>query len=95
MLFSVCSMVVAAFVAEFGDAAVAAQKVGTQVETFLGVWRLDSRHLLMRLLVRTMELVSMIVWRKDIIQCWYSLYYGVLYVQLDGLLPSCDLWLLY
>ena len=32
MLFSVCSMVVAAFVAEFGDAAVAAQKVGTQVE---------------------------------------------------------------
>lgn len=32
MLFSICSMVVAAFVSEFGDAAIAAQKVGTQVE---------------------------------------------------------------
>lgn len=32
MLFSICSMVVAGFVAEFGDAAIAAQKIGTQVE---------------------------------------------------------------
>ncbi len=33
MLFSICSMVVARFVAGYGDGAVAAQKIGTQIES--------------------------------------------------------------
>ncbi|MDD8049691.1 MAG: MATE family efflux transporter [Thomasclavelia sp.] len=33
MLFSLCSMIIASFVAGFGDGAVAAQKVGSQVES--------------------------------------------------------------
>ncbi len=58
MLFSICSMVVAAFVAEFGDAAVAAQKVGTQVENISWCMATGFRLLLMPSLVRTMELVK-------------------------------------
>lgn len=33
MLFSICSMIVARFVAAYGDGAVAAQKIGTQIES--------------------------------------------------------------
>lgn len=33
MLFSICSMVIARFVAGYGDGAVAAQKIGTQIES--------------------------------------------------------------
>lgn len=33
MLFSICSMIVARFIAGFGDCAVAAQKIGTQIES--------------------------------------------------------------
>ena len=33
MLFSICSMIVARFIAGFGDGAVAAQKIGTQIES--------------------------------------------------------------
>lgn len=33
MLFSICSMIIARFVAGYGDGAVAAQKIGTQVES--------------------------------------------------------------
>lgn len=33
MLFSICSMIIAGFVAGYGDGAVAAQKIGTQIES--------------------------------------------------------------
>ena len=58
MLFSCCSMLIARFVAVYGDGAVAAQKVGTQVESLSGwlptvLWPLSNAFYLTELWCRT------------------------------------------